>query len=169
MKLKTLLFALICGIAITGLFSCEKAKDLIPGGTLSLQMSDSTYTSNKNLVSGTLLDTLGGYMLVVSGGGQGQQTWLTTVNVFFPEKKLQTGTYSSTVNPMNAIGYVTLPDMTNYSSYNNEASVGSSTIVISKISNTHVEGTFNGLLLNDMDPDLTISVEGGKFDLSITP
>ncbi|UYQ93121.1 hypothetical protein MKQ68_23860 [Chitinophaga horti] len=152
---------------MTSLFSCEKAKDLIPGGDLSFKIEDSTVTSNKNLVSGSLLDTLGGYMLVASGSGNSK--WIGTINVFFPEKKLQAGTYSSEATPMNALGWVTLPDMDSYSSYNNEASVGSATIVITKISSTHAEGTFTGTLLSDLDPSVTLQVTDGKFDLTITP
>lgn len=167
MKMKTLLFALICGTVITGLFSCEKAKDLIPGGTMQLDISDSTYLANKNLVSGTIMDTLGGYMLVMSASGNNK--WIATVNVFFPEKKLQTGTFSSETNPMNAIGWVTLPDMSGFSSYNNEASVGRASITITKISSTHAEGSFSGLLLSDMDPESTMEITNGEFDVSVTP
>ncbi|MCK7558995.1 hypothetical protein MKQ70_30060 [Chitinophaga sedimenti] len=70
---------------------------------------------------------------------------------------------------MNAIGWVTLPDMSGFSSYNNEASVGRASITITKISSTHAEGSFSGLLLSDMDPESTMEITNGEFDVSVTP
>lgn len=166
MKMKPILLVLLCATAITCLFACEKAKDLIPGGTLSFNLNDTLYESSKLTVSGSITTDTTSTMLVISGSNNAG--WAVTINVQTNEP-LKPGTYTSAITPMNALGWSMILAGKNYDSFNEGAVAGNATIVINKVTSTHAEGTFSGTIINDLNPDDIKVVSNGKFDVSITP
>lgn len=156
-------------VAAISLTACKK-KDIFEDnrsqGTMSMKLDGQTLTVAKQL-TGSLYDTANDIMshLIVSGMTQDNQ--LLTVNVSFPNKQLKPGTYILNDFGYNTIGWMLrLSDQQGYSA--DEIQYGASaTIVIESISDSKAKGTFSGVLIHDVDPDLKKTVTEGKFEVSV--
>ena len=163
---KILLFSACVMLAFA---SCKKSDKNAPAGSNTITANvDGNAVDFNNGATGLLSISQGGYVLFVSGfSGTGSSEQSMQIGID-SQKPITTGTYSlssstdpnATASPQLAyglgaptpIGFIT-------------DGVNLTTITITSISSTNVQGTFSGVLLSSQDATTTKSITNGKFNV----
>ena len=155
--------------------SCKKSA---PKVTSSNSITVTVGSSNLNFstaASALLANSSGSYVLLISGAtGTGSNAQAISIAID-SETPIVQGTYtlnsSTNTNATSfpQIAYVQSASTTNPVSFTSDPTgTNASTITITSINPTNVQGTFNGVLLSDQDGTTTKSVTDGKFNVDIT-
>ncbi|WP_341834299.1 hypothetical protein WJU16_14985 [Chitinophaga pollutisoli] len=168
MKIASILPALglVAAICLTACKKKDIFEDNRSQGHMSMKLDGQTISVSKQL-TGSYYDTLNDPLshLIVSGLTADNQ--LMTINVAFPLKELKPGTYRLNDFGYNTIGWMRrLSDESGY--YADEKKYGADAIIVlESISETKAKGTFSGILVHDVDADLTKTVTEGQFEVSV--
>lgn len=154
--------------------SCKKDSSKKTGSntiTATVGGSDINFSAS---ASAQIVNQSGGYELAIVGltsTGSNPQTMTISIASEVPIVK---GTYtlnSSTPSDANSfpqLSYSENTSITNPVGFTTDITgANSSTITITSISSTNVQGTFSGVLLSDQDNTTTKAVTNGKFDVNI--
>jgi hypothetical protein len=169
---KILLFSACVMLAFS---SCKKsAPKITTSNTITANVGGSGLTFN-SAVTGLLANSSGSYVLLITGAtGTGSNAQVMSIAID-SENPIVKGTYtinsstSSDATSFPQLSYVQSASTTNPVSFTSDLTgTNASTVTITSISSTNVQGTFNGVLLSDQDGTTTKSVTNGKFDVAVT-
>ena len=173
--MKKLLFFPVC--VLLAFSSCKKDSD--KKATASNTITASVGGSNLNFNTGAIAElesSSGEYAIEIGGstttGSSGQAVSIVVES----ESPIVTGTY--TLNSMTntiatsfpKIQYIENQSSSNLISYETDVTGAySSTVTITAISSTNVQGTFNGVLISGQNSTDTKTISNGKFNVNISP
>jgi len=166
---------LISTCVILAFAACKKDSNKATTSSLSLSATVSgTNETFSNVTAQSIVDTPG-YTIGISGSrgsGANLEVLQLEVNSANP---VTTGTYtlnsttSSNINTFPLLAYYKYTSATNELIYGTDLTgTNVSTITISSISSTNVQGTFSGVLIDQMDGTTTDAITNGKFNATIT-
>jgi hypothetical protein len=165
---------LISACAILAFSACKKDSNKTTA-TVSLSATvGGTNETYSNVIAQSIVDTPG-YTIGISGSrgsGANLEVLQLEVNSVNP---ITTGTYTLNSSTSSDISTFPLLAYYKYTSATNELIYGTdltganvSTITISSISSTNVQGTFSGVLIDEIDGTTTDAITSGKFNATIT-
>jgi hypothetical protein len=170
---KILLFSACVMLAFS---SCKKSdkNSSTASNTITVTVGSSNLSFN-TAATAVLANSSGSYVLLVSGAtGTGSNAQAISIAID-SENPIVKGTYTlnSSTSPdatsFPQISYVQSASTTNPVSFTSDITgTNASTITITSISSTNVQGTFNGVLVSDQDGTTTKSVTDGKFNVTVT-
>lgn len=170
---------LILSVCILFIFiSCKKRTDVVPVNTITAVVNGATLNFNVNVTGGTVLEALGANntTLNINGLTASDNTAAIIGISVTPQDGSRPAKGTYTFNSTNAhptvYPYIVYNSLDNNPSqqpfYTDPTGKQSTTVTITSISSTNVQGTFSGILVHSNGDGTIRTVANGKFNVNIS-